>query len=111
MQLHYTYLIICPKVADKAFPEVDLKFAFRMLRYCGSLFARSGIQRAASIDTKKMIMRLRQESQLPLGTCRSALQATNWNFEEALVHLEKEAKALGMKKMESLGTSRKAVKC
>jgi len=80
-----------------------------MLRYCGSLFTLSSLQRAASIDTKKMIMRLRQESQLPLGTCRSALQATNWNFEDALVHLEKEAKALGMKKMESLGTFRKSV--
>jgi len=75
-----------------------------MLRYCGSLFTLSSLQRAASIDTKKMIMRLRQESQLPLGTCRSALQATNWNFEDALVHLEKEAKALGMKKMESLAS-------
>ena len=76
-----------------------------MLRYCGSLIVNRGvIRRAASVDTKKMIMRLRQESQLPLGTCRSALQATNWNFEEALVHLEKEAKALGMKKMESLGS-------
>ena len=70
-----------------------------MLRYCGSLF----IRRTAAVDTKKLIMRLRQESQLPLGTCRSALQATNWNFEEAVIHLEKEAKALGMKKMESLG--------
>ena len=70
-----------------------------MLRYCGSLFVR----RTAAVDTKKLIMRLRQESQLPLGTCRSALQATNWNFEEAVIHLEKEAKALGMKKMESLG--------
>ena len=58
-----------------------------MLRYCGSLFVR----RTAAVDTKKLIMRLRQESQLPLGTCRSALQATNWNFEEAVIHLEKEA--------------------
>ncbi|CAG5113997.1 Oidioi.mRNA.OKI2018_I69.chr2.g8082.t1.cds [Oikopleura dioica] len=56
-------------------------------------------------------MRLRQESQLPLGTCRSALQATNWNFEEAVIHLEKEAKALGMKKMESLASRKTPEGC
>lgn len=50
-----------------------------------------------------MIMAMRKETQLPLKNCREALQETNWDFEAAKVHLKKEAKRLGLKKMASLG--------
>lgn len=55
------------------------------------------------IDTKKLILKLRQESGLPLGQCRNALMATNWDMEAAKIHIQEEAKKLGLKKMESLG--------
>ena len=55
------------------------------------------------IDTKKLILKLRQESGLPLGQCRNALMATNWDMDAAKIHIQEEAKKLGLKKMESLG--------
>jgi len=56
------------------------------------------------VDTKKLILKLRQESQLPLGTCRAALQATNWDMDKALIHVQEEAKRTGLKKMASLAS-------
>ena len=59
-----------------------------------------------AIDTKKLILKLRQESGLPLGQCRSALIAKDWDLEAAKIHIQEEAKKLGLKKMESLGKSK-----
>jgi len=56
------------------------------------------------IDTKKLILKLRQESQLPLGSCRAALIATDWDLETAQVFILEEAKRMGIKKMESLAS-------
>lgn len=50
-----------------------------------------------------MILTLRQQSQLPLGTCRTALQESNWDMDAAMIYIQAEAKKLGLKKMESLG--------
>jgi len=55
------------------------------------------------VDTKKLIMQMRKETQLPLKNCREALVETNWDFEAAKLYLKKEAKRLGLKKMASLG--------
>ena len=60
--------------------------------------------RLLSIDTKKMIMEMRKETQLPLKNCREALIETDWDFVAAKVHLKKEAKRLGLKKMASLAS-------
>ena len=78
---------------------------FGILRPNLARFNRLVFIRPAStgVDTKKLIMKLRQESQLPLGTCRSALMAMEWDYEKAKVFIQEEAKRQGMKKMESLG--------
>ena len=60
--------------------------------------------RLLQVDTKKMIMEMRKETQLPLKNCREALVETDWDFEAAKVHLNKEAKRLGLKKMASLAS-------
>jgi len=60
--------------------------------------------RVQQVDTKKMIMSMRKETQLPLKNCREALVETDWDFEAAKVYLKKEAKRLGLKKMASLAS-------
>merc|ERR1711970_365307 len=60
-------------------------------------------QNSGEIDSKKLIMNLRKETQLPLKNCREALQQTEWDYEAAKVYLKKEAKKLGLQKMAKLG--------